>query len=456
MISATKGSSANRPDVLVIGAGPSGIATAWTLGQAGISSIVLEGRPDRIGGRVWSSYKWTEAPVDLGASWVTHLNINPLVEVARANKIKLAPSELLNLTLTQADGTQLSDSETAETIALYFELYGRVKLSAERRAQRGKPDISAAEGFARGIKEMKLSGQKLLNVEFFLNYSTAEPNAANLDDLSLYRWDDDYTQVMLALAVVPKGYVKVIEPLAKDLDIRLGHVVSHIHQDADEVTVTTNHGEFRAPYAVVTLPHGVLAKGPREKGSVRFSPLLPDWKRAAIRRIHTGLSDKFYFLFPNVFWKSNRDILGRIDETGQGRWSTWINFHRYTKLPILMCFNRNEHAVALEHMTDQAIVDEAMKVLCAEYGPRTPEPLKMQHSGWRADPLAGGTLPHVPPGSSGDDFKTLGRPVGRLRFAGDSTHPDFPGTVLGAFLSGVREGTKLSGLLYERVLNGKR
>jgi monoamine oxidase len=109
--------AAKRADVLVIGAGMSGIAAAWSLRQAGISSIVLEARPDRIGGRIWSSYEWPEAPVDLGASWVTHLTINPLVEVARANKIALAPSELLNLTLTRADGKRLSDEETAATMA---------------------------------------------------------------------------------------------------------------------------------------------------------------------------------------------------------------------------------------------------------------------------------------------------------------------------------------------------
>jgi hypothetical protein len=381
------------------------------------------------------------------------MTINPLVELARVNKIKLKPSELLNLSLTQADGKLLSDDATAKTMARYFELYGRVKLSAERRSRQGKPDIAAAGEFARGLKDMKLSGQQRLNVEFFLNLAIAEPNAANLDDLSLYYWDDDYAQTMLSLAVVPSGYVKIAEALANGLDIRLGHVVSEIAQDGSGVTVTTNRGEFHAPYAVVTLPHGVLAKRASEKGGVKFSPPLPEWKREAIRRIHTGLSDKFYFMFPRVFWKSNRDILGRIDEKGEGRWSTWVNFHRYEKnLPLLMCFNRNEHALALEKMSDQAVVDEAMKVLRAQYGSQTPEPLKMQRSHWQAEPFAGGALPHVPPGSSGADFKTLAKPVGRLRFAGDSTNSDLPGNVIGAFVSGVREAAQLAWLLYEKVL----
>jgi monoamine oxidase len=435
-------------DVIIIGAGMAGVATAWALRQAGISSIVLEGRPDRIGGRIWSSHKWKKATIDLGASWVTHMTVNPLVDIARANRIALRQSELLNLTLTEAGGRRLSDEETVETMATYFELLGMVKVNAARRAQRGLPDVGAAAEFKRCLKKMDLSSQQRLNVEFFINYQVAEPNAANLDDLSLYRWDDDYIQVMIALAVVPDGYVKIVEALAKKLDVRLGHVVSGVAQSADGVTVTTNHGEFQAPYAVVTLPHGVLANTKRSF----FSPPLPAWKRDAIARIHTSVSDKFYFLFPRVFWKSNRDVLGRIDERGEGRWSTWVNFHRHTKLPILMCFNRTEHALALEGMTDQEVIDEAMAVLRAEYGPKIPEPLDMQRSKWHADPFAQGTLAHVPPGASGDDFRTLAKPVGRIRFAGDSTNAEVTGTVFAAFLSGVREAEQLTGLLYDNAL----
>ncbi|HEV3457923.1 MAG TPA: NAD(P)/FAD-dependent oxidoreductase [Thermoanaerobaculia bacterium] len=408
-------SSVEQAPVLVIGAGMSGVAAAWSLRQAGIGSIVLEARPDRIGGRIWSSYAWPQATVDLGASWMSHLTINPLVEVARANKIALEPSELLNITLTQAEGYRLTDDETAATMALYFAAFGAVKLAAARRARLGKPDVAVAGEFARALKAMELDQQTRLNVEYFINYSVAEANAANLDDLSLYHWDDDYVQTMLAIAVVPGGYQKVVEALAKGLDVRRGHVVSHIEQTEDEVTVSTNHGDFRAPYAIVTLPHGVLAKR-----HVKFSPPLPGWKLDAIRAIHTGLSDKFWFLFPRAFWKSDRDVVGRVDERGDGRWSTWINFQHYTRhaeggegkrrtagVPILMCFNRTEHALALEQMSDQEVIDEAMPILSKAYKTRVPEPL-LQRSRWHADPFAEGTIVHVPPGASSADILSFG------------------------------------------------
>jgi monoamine oxidase len=433
-----------RADVIVIGAGMSGVAAARSLRQfdSDINVIVLEGR-DRLGGRIWTCREWPEAPTELGASWVTHLTINPLGLVAKEKSIQLVDSDLTNVGLTRANGDRLDEKETDKTMLKFFELYGMVKLGAAERQEKGKPDTDVGSEINRVLKRMKLSKQKELDVRYFVNMSIAEANAANLNQLSLYEWDDDYIETMLRAAVVPDGYVRFVEALAEGLDIRYEHAVSRISYDKKGVAVQTNRGEFRAPYAVVTLPHAVLAGK-----SVEFFPPLPDWKRKAISGIGVGLSDKFWFLFKKPFWKSDKDILGRVDDTGRGRWSTWVNFHLYTKIPILMCFNRTEHALALEKMTDQEVIDEAMVVLRNEYGRKATRPIRMKRSKWHADPFAQGTLPYVKPGASTANYNILARPVGRLRFAGDSTQREFNGMVLGAFLSGVREAEKLLPLLY--------
>lgn len=59
-------------DVIIIGAGLSGLTTAYYLNQKGISCLILEGR-SRIGGRIYSK----EGPLEMGATWMgmqhTHL-----------------------------------------------------------------------------------------------------------------------------------------------------------------------------------------------------------------------------------------------------------------------------------------------------------------------------------------------------------------------------------------------
>ena len=57
------------PDVVVIGAGSAGIATARTLIAEGKSVIVLEAR-DRVGGRAWTESDTFGVPFDHGCSWI--------------------------------------------------------------------------------------------------------------------------------------------------------------------------------------------------------------------------------------------------------------------------------------------------------------------------------------------------------------------------------------------------
>jgi monoamine oxidase len=433
----------NQADVLIIGAGMSGVAAGWALHSAGIRPIVLEGRPDRIGGRIWTSYQWADAPVDLGASWLTHKTINPLAKIASQAGISTVPSDLLNLTLSEPDGQVLPQAEVDEVLSIYFATYGGVKAISEERIARRLPDIPASDAFETVLNYEKLSPQTLQKLNFFINFAVKEPNASPLCDLSLNYWDDDYVFVQLYTDVFPKGYAQLVNHLAAGLDIRLDHVVSEIAYGSHGVTVSTSQGRYQAPYAIVTLPHGVL-----HSGAVAFSPPLPPWKLGAIQRLHTGLSDKFYLRFPRLFWDPEPDTLGRIAETSESHWSTWLNFYKYTGgIPMLMVFNRSAYAHQLEGMTDTQVMDTAMAVLRNQYGSRIPDPTCMQRSRWGADPFACGTIPHIPPGASGADYCLMGQPVGPLRFAGDSTVEDYPTLVMGAFLSGVREAGQVLDLL---------
>ena len=239
---------------------------------------------------------------------------------------------------------------------------------------------------------------------------------------------------MLYSAVFPRGYVQLVNRLALGLDIRMGHVASDIVYGPQGVTVVTNQGQFNAPYAIVTLPHGVL-----RSGVVEFTPQLPAWKQAAIMRLHTGVSDKTYIRFPSVFWNPEPDTLGRIAETSESRWSTWLNFYKYDKIPLLMVFNHDKYALQLESLSDTQVMDAAMHVLRKQYGRGIPDPVGIGRRGGPPirSPMARSR--HVPPGASANDYELMGMPVGPLGFAGDSTTSLYPTLVFGAYLTGQRE-----------------
>jgi len=275
-----------------------------------------------------------------------------------------------------------------------------VKLEAECRRDGGRRDIPLSRILPRVLDEMQLDPKTRAGVEFFIDTSITQAYAADQKQLSLYNWDDDYTELFLALWIVPDGYIRIVEAMTKGLDIRLQHAVSEICRDENGVVVKTRgNGEFRASYGVVTVPHGVLAKG-----HIKFEPKLPAWKQEAINRIRTGLSDKFWFHFPRKFWKSNKAIVGRPDP--DGKWSLWVNFEKYHREPVLLCFNRTGYAAKLEKMSDDKVVDAAMHFLRKEYGRRTPEPIAMQRSKWGLNEFSEGTLTHLPPGASSEDHRT--------------------------------------------------
>ncbi|KAL6267918.1 hypothetical protein P5V15_000986 [Pogonomyrmex californicus] len=85
-----------------------------------------------------------------------------------------------------------------------------------------------------------------------------------------------------------------------------------------------------------------------------------------------------------------------------------------------------------------------------------PQPRESVVTRWRADPWARGSYSFVAVGSSGSDYDLLAAPVSpphlvnqpapqpRVFFAGEHTIRNYPATVHGAFLSGLREGGRIA------------
>ena len=70
-----------RADVVIVGAGLSGLMAARTLLAAGVEPLVLDAR-DRVGGRTWTRPASDGTLLDLGGQWIgpTQRRILALVE----------------------------------------------------------------------------------------------------------------------------------------------------------------------------------------------------------------------------------------------------------------------------------------------------------------------------------------------------------------------------------------
>ena len=80
----------NNPDVVVIGAGAAGLATAQALRTRGLQVAILEAR-GRIGGRAHTDHETFGVPYDRGCHWLHVAHLNPWVDYARQNGFTVYP-----------------------------------------------------------------------------------------------------------------------------------------------------------------------------------------------------------------------------------------------------------------------------------------------------------------------------------------------------------------------------
>ena len=81
-------------------------------------------------------------------------------------------------------------------------------------------------------------------------------------------------------------------------NILLNKTISTIKYDENGVEVATAEGEvFTADFALCTFGSGVL-----DRGSVKFGPPLPEWKKEAIYRLRPVYYTKIFLKFPSKFW----------------------------------------------------------------------------------------------------------------------------------------------------------
>lgn len=101
-----------NPEILIIGAGPSGIAAATKLYENGLTNITILEAENRIGGRI-NSVEFGGSVIDLGGTWVHGENGNLVYEMVKDLDM-LSPSVKMfeDMTFYLPDGTMLDKNLT--------------------------------------------------------------------------------------------------------------------------------------------------------------------------------------------------------------------------------------------------------------------------------------------------------------------------------------------------------
>lgn len=425
------GATMSPKRVIVIGAGIAGLAAASQLAGRGHQVTVLESRT-RLGGRTWTSSIWPDAPVDLGASWIHEMDGNPLTSLAYEAGAQLITTSYDSVIDYDITGRPISTVRASRLAELKDEHDWAI-----RRGQNDHIDRSI-----RNTVESRLDWASLTRADqellaFITNSTIEQEYAGSRNELSTY-WFDSMSGYNGEDAVFAEGYRVLVDYLARSLNVQLGQVVSAIDSSNAAVKVTTNQGSFSADRVIVTVPLGVL-----KKGSIKFTPALPNKKTTAISKLGMGHFNKCYLRFPTQFWPQE-DWLEYIPPLSQhGQWSQWLNLARLTGQPILLGFNAGDFGGQIEAWSDAQIVASAMTRLKLIYGSDIPDPIGFQITRWSQDPFSHGAYSFNKLGSHPSMRDDLAAPVAnKLFFAGEATHKKMFATVHGALLSGQRAATQ--------------
>lgn len=417
-------------DVVVLGAGVSGLAAALKLANTGCSVRILEAR-DRIGGRILTvrDDPWPVA-VELGPEFIQG-RIPALFSLAQRAKQPVV--ELGGSRYEWRDGKLMS---------IGSDLSRAEQIMARLPDLKPHDDMSLNQFLGSRFEEQPT----LMAREWVENYDAAYPDRVSVHFLTRERKAEQRIEGRRAFRVAT-GYDAVPAALHAQLPkdrvtLQLESIVTEVHWSPGAVQVSARdangnaRGPFKARRLVVTLPIGAL-----QAESVRFTPPLAH-RKEALHGMEMGHVVKLAFLFKERFWERLfPDEVGFVLSMNEPVRVWWTGYPLYA--PMLMAWTGGPPADALSRIPPEHRVDRALDSLARITGmPRASidqQLVTWEAHDWAADPFARGAYSYVRVGGISAQAE-LARPVeATLFFGGEATELNgYQATVHGALFAGER------------------
>ena len=439
-------------DVIVIGAGVSGLAAAAALSKPGRRVVILEAR-DWIGGRVLTREDPVcQAPIEFGAEFIHGL----------APGI-WKPLQKRNVNISEVKGDNWCWERGSLSTCDFF---SEVEHILEKMNDRS-PDESFVSFLERCFPDSKQNTKqqeaKERALEYVSGFNAADPELVGVHWLVKGMRAEEKIEGDRAFRPAT-GYASLIDTFLDelsqaDVSIQTSMIVDEIEWRHGHSKVTARGPQgirnLTAPQVLVTVPLAVLQAGPSELGAIRFIPSLPEAKREALTKLEMGKVIRVVLRFRRRFWdtirphgKPTKTLAGMSFLFSQDPWfPTWWTTLP-AKFPIITGWAPFRSAERLSGKDRSFVVAHSLQSLgvLLNIDVQDLEPLleAAYFHDWQSDPFSRGAYSYGKVGADGAQ-EALASPVDdTLFFAGEATDTTGRnGTVDGAIVSGRRAAAEI-------------
>ncbi|EWZ00290.1 hypothetical protein FOYG_00173 [Fusarium oxysporum NRRL 32931] len=424
--------------VVVVGAGLSGLQAAREVHNAGLSYIVLEAM-DRVGGKTLSVQASDgNGVVDLGASWIN--------DTSQSEIYKLAKEFGFDLVEQRTEGNSLYRDEMGQVHCIPFEMPAKLEPEQLKEVEQFMQILSDYAERCDIDDPSNVPDAKYLDsmtvAEFIAGFK--DPSASvlvNSITRSLLGVESDEPSALFFLDILKRGtglknvisdfkdgaqYLRnrqgnqaFCNRLAAGLNagsVKISSAVKAITQKEGEgcFVETINGDVYRADRVIVSVPTPLYPL-------IHFEPSLPPAKKKLGDSAKSGYYTKTILVYAGILQVSQARIVPPMGQSSSH--DTCIpQDGQYS----ITCFHAGDPGRNRSRLPAEERKQVVLQDICTAFGTvvdNIPEPINVIEKDWTKDPWAqGGPGPVWRPGFlAGESGKAIAEPFGNIHFVGTET-----------------------------------